>query len=294
MKKLLLTGGSGFIGRNINESFLNELYEIHAPSSSELNLADEKSVEKYFLNREFDAVLHCACKPGHRNAKDHNALCETNVRMFENLVRFKDSYGKFVNFGSGAIYDISKDITDAVEEDIYKNIGDDEHGKCKYIVSRSIEDLSGFVDLNIFGVFGRYEDYSIRFISNAICKTLFDLPITIRQNRRFSYLYISDLFPILQYFIENDAAFHSYNIVPDEKTQLSKIAGIVKEISGKNMPVLLSKEGFGLDYTGENKRLKNEFVKVNFTNLYNAIEELYDWYAQNKAQIDVRCLLTDK
>ena len=54
------------------------------------------------------------------------------------------------------------------------------------------------MELRLFGVFGRHEDYAIRFISNAICKTLFDLPITLRQNRTFSYLYVDDLGPIVE------------------------------------------------------------------------------------------------
>ena len=47
-KKILLTGGSGFIGRNILESFLVEKYDICHPSRKELNLTDSDSVKNYF------------------------------------------------------------------------------------------------------------------------------------------------------------------------------------------------------------------------------------------------------
>ena len=82
-KKILLTGGNGFIGKNIRESFLAEKYEITAPRSYELNLADTQAVDAYFAAHEFDAVIHAATKPGHRNAKDPTNLFYTNVRMFE-------------------------------------------------------------------------------------------------------------------------------------------------------------------------------------------------------------------
>lgn len=39
MKTILLTGGNGFIGRNIRESFLIEKYRILFPPSCELNLS---------------------------------------------------------------------------------------------------------------------------------------------------------------------------------------------------------------------------------------------------------------
>ncbi|MDR0646757.1 MAG: NAD-dependent epimerase/dehydratase family protein [Elusimicrobiota bacterium] len=292
--KILLTGGSGFIGRNIKESYLAAGYDIATPRSSELNLIDSDSVDKFFRNKNFDIVLHAATKPGHRNAKDPTNLFYSNVRMFENLARYKDKYGKFINFGSGAIYDNSKDIKNAKETDIFKNIPQDEHGFCKYVVAKRIEKLDNFTDLNIFGIFGKYEDWEIRFISNAICKTLFDLPITLKQNRRFDYLFIDDLMPILEYFIENDAKHKSYNIVPDEKTELIEAAKIIQKINGKNLPVKIEKQGIGFEYTGDNAILKSELKNIRFTGIQKAILTLYNYYMEQKHLIDKNKLLADK
>ena len=293
-KKILLTGGSGFIGRNILESFLVEKYDICHPSRQELNLTDYDCVKNYFKDKTFDVVLHSATKPGHRNAKDTKDLFSLNTGMFENLLNHKDRYGKFINFGSGAIYDTSTNITDVKEENIFKNICKDEHGFCKYVVAKRIEKLDKFVDLNIFGIFGKYEDWQIRFISNAVCKTLFDLPVTLRQNRRFSYLFIDDLMPVLEFFIDNDVRYKSYNIVPDEKIELFKIAELVKKISNKNIEIKVAKDGYGLDYTGDNSRLKTEFTNVKFTDFSKSILSLYEYYKKNIEKIDRRLLLEDK
>lgn len=293
-KKILLTGSGGFIGKNIKESYLSEKYEIIAPRSFELDLIDTKAVDEFFENKEFEAVLHSGCKPGHRNAKDTSNLFYSNVRMFQNLERNKDKYNKFINFGSGAIYDMYSDITDAKEEDIYKKMGKDDHSFCKYVVSKQIDNLDNFVDLNIFGIFGKYEDYAIRFISNAICKALFDLPITLRQNRRFSYLFVEDLFPILEYFIENDVKYKSYNVAPDEKIELLELAKLVTKISGKNIDIKVANEGYGFDYTGNNSRLKNEIGNIKFTKMEESVYSLYNYYKQNMDKIEQTLLLTDK
>ena len=293
MKKILLTGGNGFIGKNILESYLAEKYEIIAPRSFELNLIDTDNVDNFFKDKEFDVVLHSGTKPGHRNAKDPTNLFYSNVRMFQNLERHKDKYKKFINFGSGAVYDIATDITNAKESDICKNIGKDDHSFCKYIVCKQIAHLDNFVDLNIFGIFGKYEDYSIRFISNAICKTLFDIPVTLKQNRRFSYIYVEDLMPILEFFIENKVKHKSYNIVPDEKIELAEIPAIIKEFSAKNVDFKIAQEGFGLNYTGDNSRLKAEFT-IQFTPIKEAISKLYTYYERNKDQLDKNSLLVDK
>ena len=276
-KNILLTGGSGFIGRNILESYLSQKYDIVAPRHTEVDIADTESVDNFFKDKKFDVVLHTAVKPGHRAALDKSNLFYTNVRMFENLERNKDKFGKFINFGSGAVYDVSKNNSGVSENDIYKNMGVDEHSFTKYVVHKQIDNLPGFVDLNIFGIFGKYEDYSIRFISNAICKSLFNLPITLRQNRRFSYLYVNDLPKILDWFIENDTKYKSYNIVPDTHTDLADIAYAVSKVSG-NKDIKIANDGYGLDYYGSNARLKNEFKDVYFTPMETAIAELYDWY----------------
>ncbi|MBO5038733.1 MAG: NAD(P)-dependent oxidoreductase [Alphaproteobacteria bacterium] len=294
MKKILLTGGSGFIGRNLKESSLALKYQLIAPTHGELDLADTQSVDDYFKNQNFDVVLHTATKPSHRNAKDPTNLFYTNVRMFENLERHKDKFDKLINFGSGAIYDVSANNADVTEEMIFKRLGRDDHSFCKYVVAKQIEKLDNFIDLNIFGIFGKYEDYAIRFISNAICKALFGLPITLRQNRRFSYLDVNDLPQILEFFIENHPRHKSYNITPDSFVELADIAKIIQTISPNNIPVRIAAQGYGLDYYGSNKRLKAELQSVAFTPINRSVEKLYAYYAANKNAIDKNLLLTDK
>lgn len=294
MKKILLTGGSGFIGRNLSESFLKDKYALVAPTHAELDMADTAVVDTYFRKNKFDAVIHAATKPGHRNAGDLKDLLLTNLRMFENLERNKEHFGKLINLGSGAIYDISANNCGVKEEDIFGNMGKDDHSFCKYIVAKQIEKLPNFVDLNIFGIFGKYEDYSIRFISNVLCKALFNLPLTLRQNRRFSYLYVNDLAAILEFFIDNEFAHKSYNIVPDGYVALKEIAEKALEISGKKLEIKIGAEGYGLDYYGDNSRLKAEFPEVKFTPLETAMTELFTYYDSIKDNLDYNSLLIDK
>ena len=293
-KKILLTGGNGFIGKNIQQSFLAQKYDITAPRSFELNLADTASVDEFFRTRQFDAVLHAATKPGHRNAKDPTHLFYTNVRMFENLVRHTDKFGKLINFGSGAVYDIAADNRLVSEDQIGQNCGKDDHSFCKYVVHKRIEALPNVIDFNIFGIFGKYEDWQIRFISNAICKTLFHLPITLRQNRRFSYLYVNDLMPILDYFIAHPAQHKSYNITPDEETELLQAARAVERLSGSTAGIRVAQEGYGLNYSGSNARLRGEIPGLTFTPFEQALQDLLQYYQDNQSSIDKEKLLQDK
>lgn len=293
-KTILLTGGNGFIGKNILKSFLAQKYDLVAPRSFELNLADTTQVDSYFQTHQFDVVLHAATKPGHRNAKDPTNLFYTNVRMFENLVRHKDKFGKLINFGSGAVYDVAADNRLVTEDQIGSHMGQDDHSFCKYVIHQRIKHLPDVVDLNIFGIFGPQEDWEIRFISNAICKTLFGLPITLRQNRRFSYLYVEDLMPILEFFIENKTKHKTYNITPDTETELLDVAKQVQKIGRKNNPIQVAKQGYGLNYSGSNARLREEMPQLSFTPLETAIEKLFNYYRMHQNLLDRQLLLTDK
>ncbi|PKL19069.1 MAG: epimerase [Spirochaetae bacterium HGW-Spirochaetae-5] len=292
--KILVTGGSGFIGRNIRESYLNEKYTIVTPSHRDFELTDQEAVDEHFKRNQYDAVIHGAGKPGHRNAKDPFGILYNNSRMFFNLIRNADSFGKLIIIGSGAAYDMRNYVPKMKEEYFGTYMPADEHGYNKYICGKFIEKSDKVIDLRVFGIFGKYEDYAIRFISNAICKTLFDLPITIKQNRKFDYIYINDLLPVLEYFIENETKYTAYNVTPDESEELLELAKMVREISAKDIPINISQDGMGLEYSGSNARLRDEFTGWKMTPHYDAIRSLYAWYADRRDELDRSLLLVDK
>lgn len=292
--KILLTGGSGFIGKNIQGSYLSEKYQLVVPTRNELNLSSQEHVDSYFKDKEFDVVIHGAVKPGHRNAIDAGNTLNTNLRMFHYLLKNKNSFGKFINLGSGAIYDNRNYLPKMTESYAGVHIPIDDHGLCKYVIKQSIDMLPNFVDLRIFGVFGKYEDYAIRFISNAICKSVFDLPITLKQNRKFDYLWIDDLMPVLDHFIQNDFVDSAYNVTPDNSIELLQLAKLVKDISGKNIPIHVANEGMGLEYSGNNQRLRHIVPDMKFSEIGESITLLYNWYLEQSDKLNINNLLTDK
>lgn len=291
--KIFLTGGSGFIGKNIIE-LLGERYDILAPGSRELDLSDEVAVEKFFRKNDIDIVIHSAVRPGHRNAKDPSNQLYLNTRMFFNIIRNSDRFQRLISLGSGAVYDVRNPIVKVTEDYFDTHVPADEHGFSKYVIAKHMEKLENAVKLRVFGIFGKYEDYTIRFITNAICKAICDLPITIRQNRRFDYLYIDDLMPVLEHFIHKPAQHSAYNVTPDKAVDLYTIAEMVRTRSGKELPILVSEPGTGPEYSGDNGRLRAEIPELNFTPLVEAVDRLYCWYEENFREIDREKLLIDK
>lgn len=293
--KVLLTGGSGFIGKNIIESYLGEKYELIAPRHREVDLTRTEDVDRFFDHQEIDFVIHSAVKPGHRNAPDTNDLFYLDSRMFHNLMRHESRFRKMIYLSSGSVYDMARQHLDNVREwSVGHLIPEDEHGFFRYVTAKYVEQLDNVVELRIFSIYGKYEDYAIRFISNAICKSLFDLPITIKQDRLFNFMHVDDLIPVIEHFIDDEAMHHAYNVCYDVPMSLLDVARLIIEISGKDLPIIIAKDGMGYTYSGSNARLRAEMPWLNMTPVREGIERLYNWYSENKATIDRDVLLFDK
>lgn len=290
--KVLITGGSGFIGRNLKEQLADE-FEILAPTHAELELLDQEAVDSFFDNNGIDVVVHTATKPGHRNAKDPSNLLYENTRMYFNLVNNIDRYNKMILLTSGAVYDMRHYEPRMKEEYFGRHIPVDDTGYSKYICARHAETQKKIVELRPFGVFGKYEDWQIRFISNMICKAIHDLPLTMKQNRKFDYIWVDDLAGIIRYFIKNDAGAGVFNGTPDSSIELKALAGMVVEISGKRLDVIIEKDGSGSEYSGDNSRLKKEISGLKFTMIEEAVKNLYQWYEAGISSIDRAKLLID-
>jgi len=291
--KILITGGSGFIGRNLKEQLQNTC-TVLAPSSSELNLLHESDVKEYLARYHFDVIIHSATWDATRfSSKDPAKVLPHNLRMFYNLVRCSDSFGKLIHFGSGAEYDRSHCIPRMNEEYFDTHVPADDYGFSKYIISKHTLNADRILELCLFGVFGKYEDWRIRFISNACCRAVWDMPITIKQNIVFDYLFVDDLVKITDWFIYHDTGEKRYNICRGDTYELLTLARKILDISGKNLEIAVRNEGLGKEYSGDNSRFLRETGGFSFCDIDESIEDLYHWYETKKEQIDRELLLNE-
>jgi len=290
--RILITGGSGFIGRNLAEQ-LASTHEILAPSSTELDLLRDHDVREYLHTHRCDVVVHAATTRSNRRVAAPPDLLDRNCRMFFNLARNANEFGKMIHFGSGAEYD--RRLLPPLVKEVYfdTRVPADAYGFSKYICAKYTQRTERIVNLRLFGVFGPYEDYTVRFISNACCRVLKGLPIVIRQDVLFDYLYVGDLAQITSWFIENDTRHKAYNVCTGQPVALTKLARIVAEISGQSPDISVLREGKDAQYTGDNSRLLAEIGRYRFCSARNAIAELYDWYAERYSELDSAVLTFD-
>lgn len=284
--KIFLTGGGGFIGRNILEQ-LGEKYEFIFPSSEELDLTDADKVDSFFKAYSPDIVLHAANLGGKRNDLGPDKVVFLNLQMFFNIVRNKEYFGRMIMFGSGAEYDKRFDIINASEEDFDRRAPVDQYGFYKYICAKYAARTDFITHLRFFGVYGKYEDYRIRFISDSICRALSDLPLTINQNVLFDYLYVDDAVKILEKIIDNKPKDTFYNIGSGKREDLLSIAKIVLEETGKDLPIKIAKAELNKEYTCNADKLKNEFKDIKFTDTREAVRLMVGYYKSILSNIDI-------
>lgn len=275
-KTICITGGSGFIGRNLVEQ-LSAKYYVLAPSSKTLDLTQFSKVERYFSERNTHTVIHCAHWGGKRETEVSPNQTEINLKMFANLLACKNLYRKMIYFGSGAEYGKQQDLRKVKESYLGTHIPKDSYGLYKYMCSRIVENEKKVVNLRLFGIYGKYEDYKTRFISYAICKALLHKKIVINQNVIFDYLYVKDLGKIVQYFIEHKNKYQSYNVGRGQEMDLKTIASQVNvTLGGAGIEVL--KKGLNKEYTCDIGRLRKEIGNFEYTDFTEAIKELALYY----------------
>jgi GDP-L-fucose synthase len=288
-KKIFLTGGDGFIGRNILE-YLDKKYKFVSPSAQELDLTDTNDVYNFLKKEKVDIVIHTASIGGLRGKKESPDAIYKNLKMFFNLVKAKNFYKRMIMFGSGAEYDKRRPIIKIKENEFDKFIPIDQYGFYKYICSKYAEKTDFITHIRLFGVYGKYEIYETRFISNTICKVLFDLPININQNVFFDYIYIKDLVKIIDYFIEKQPKHNFYNIGTGSNIDLLTIAKKILKVSGKNLPISIKDAGLNKEYTCDISRFSSEFPDLQYTNFEESLKELLEYYKNLMPQINKESL----
>lgn len=287
MKKILVLGGSGFIGKNLKEG-LQDRYNIVAPRHSELDISNLDELKKYLSRERFDVIINSANTNNTRNTTTSNyEVLDNNLHMFFNLEKCNKLYGKMYYFGSGAEYDMKHYIPSMKEEYFGKYIPTDPYGFSKYIMSKVCEESNNIFDLRLFGVYGKYEEWERRFISNAICRALVGKDITIQKNVFFDYLWVDDLCKIVEWYVENAPIYKHYNVCRGSSIDLYSLACMVREMLNIDCNIVIKEEGWKPEYSGNNERLLNEMGKIQFTSYRESIRELCDFYKHNLESIDV-------
>jgi len=248
MVRTLLTGSTGMIGRNIKELSKPMLCPTHA----ELDLTDREKVKDYLRAVKPERIIHCASNDGEESTKEKGEeICLfDNLRMFYNLA---ESRIPMTIFCTGR----------EIEDRSYKN---GEYVLSKYIAKELATKTYDHISvIQIWGCFGKYER-SFRFLASNIERIKKGLPILVREDKLFSYVYVKDLVKII-----NDE-FQDYGNplkVVAYTHSLLDYAKVLKKVTKSPHKIIIEKENIYHSYVGENNS------QLKFTPLEKAITDYW-------------------
>ena len=226
MKKvILLTGGSGLVGRNIINHNFSQNYKILSPTSSDLNLLNYKDIEDYITLNKPEIIIHAAGIVGGIEANINypvkflvdNMQMGLNILMASKTKRVK----KFINLGSSCMY--PKNAENPISEDFILK-GELEPTNEGYAIAKSAsarlceyitrEDNSLFYRTLIpCNLYGKYDNFSydsshmipgvIRRIHDAKNNNSEFVDIWGDGLARREFMYAADLADFIYYAVDN-------------------------------------------------------------------------------------------
>ncbi len=106
--KILITGSTGMVGRNIIDAFRVTSHDILSPNHQTVDLADSNATLRYLDKTKPDFIIHCAGKVGGIQANIDNPLTflVDNLDIGKNVIlsAYKVGIPNLLNLGSSCMY----------------------------------------------------------------------------------------------------------------------------------------------------------------------------------------------
>lgn len=265
--KILITGGSGFIGQNLIHALIKkEDIEIFSLSKGQVHFSgataiqcdilEQQKVERLFQKIHFDVVIHLAAITEHYAIVDDRfKTFQTNLQGTINLLECFNRYcegGLFLYSSTGKVYGDTNEMPISETARIFpKNI----LGKTKHITEQIIdfyaEPKNQYLICRIFNIYGEHQKRS--FVVPTIIDQLDEpvLKLGALEDQR-DYLYIDDLIAALITCIQYRQQFASVDYVNIGSGQPACVADILHEIeilTGKKIKVHIEQSKLRTDET---------------------------------------------
>lgn len=268
--RILLTGGSGFLGSSIRDYYSRTGVEIVSPSRQELDIRNKNQVDSFFSSNVIDGIIHTAVSGGRRNEADHYSQMVENLSMFNNLEDHFSKVKKVIHFCSGAAFGRKDPIYREKEKNIFSSWPEDFYGLSKNIIARQCHFHTNVYNLRLFGCFGTKEKPD-RFIKSAILSAKNKEPFIIHQNREMDFVYVEDVISVIDAIIHNRVEIpQDINLCYPQKHTLIGIASIVSQTLPIRLEVLDPDDG--KTYSGDSNLMAQ--LNIPFVGLEKGIQKM--------------------
>ena len=261
-KKLLVTGGAGFIGSHLVEDLLadgaeqvtviDDLNDFYSPDLKRANMAafqndprfkfyeadirSGETLRKIFEENEFDCIVHLAARAGVRpSLREPKLYYQTNVDGTLNLLELARDFDikHFVFGSSSSVYGINSKVPFAEDDRIFQPISPYASTKAAgELMCHTYSHLYNIrtVCLRFFTIYGARQrpDLAIHKFSKLISE---GKPIQVFGDgkTRRDYTYIDDIIQGVRAAIDHEGSMHEvFNLGESETTELNHLIDLLE------------------------------------------------------------------
>lgn len=244
MKKVLITGGSGFIGKNLSAYLKKDGLDVLEPDSNELNVLRLNDMDKW-ENMNIDHIVHLAGKTFVPDSwQKPEEFFAVNTYGMSNIIYLCRHLGVKMTYISAYIYGQPKSNPVSETAEVNPN---NPYAESKFIAEELCRFFCKYFDMDItilrlFNVFGPGQKE--HFLIPSIIKQVLNEGniISVQDlNPKRDYIYIDDVCKAVEMSINNTKGYQLYNIGSGESYSVGevvetvqKIAGTAKKIVAKN------------------------------------------------------------
>ena len=296
MKKVLLTGSTGFIGSQVTAELLRRGYEVHAlvyppfapehPNlvQHEMNLLDSKAVDEFLSQHNFENLIHLAWYVGPK-CHVHNLNMDWIVASLNLLQSFAKYGGKtFVGAGTCSEYEykygyLTEELTPTNPGTLYGNGKNAVYSLAKiFCAQNGIK----FKWPRIFNLYGPNEKPQ-RLMPSVINSCLKGEDVKVSDCLKFQdYLHVEDTARGIVDVFEGEIE-GAVNICSGKPVQLREIVNKIAEYTDFKGQILWGAipAAFGDDLVvGNNEKLKSIGWEPKYS-LEDGLKQTINWWRNN-------------
>lgn len=308
MTRVLITGGSGFLGREIVKCAKAEGYEVVAPSSAQLNLLTNEGADDFMRQTKgIDVIVHSAAYYGGIGitTAEPAHVFQRNVQMGLNVFELARKYnvGKVIPIGSACSYPgyLNGDLKEAElwAGPLHESVEAYGFSKKVLLVGQKAYykqyKIKGnhLILTNLYGPHDVFTEYRSHVLSALIKKfsdakdevVLWGDGSPVRE-----FLYVSDAAAAIVKSIKLEHDLEPINIGTGVGTSIRELAQMIAELIKFQGRIVWdsSKPNGATRKVLDVQRMRSALQWYPTWSLQKGLEATINWYLQNKTQADIR------